>query len=230
MACPQWHCRAWLRAWSSLVLTAGIWAADAWQRLEALPDPRSPQGRIYPLACLIAVAVCAFTAAGTTGSRPSGSGSGGRSRWISGREITLDFPPGAALCAYIDGLVERQDQPIDHGVVQPGATVSTAEPEAHCASVMAAMARYSRHTDDIALLVLRREPEEPDGSGPAPPRQQVTGLRRIEALPGRVGTPKWPVTGNQRPGVSRGTHTRAAKDDRAVSPCRHAVTWQECQT
>jgi predicted transposase YbfD/YdcC len=39
-------------------------AAGAWQRLEALPDPRSPQGRIYPLACLIAVAVCACTAAG----------------------------------------------------------------------------------------------------------------------------------------------------------------------
>jgi len=39
-------------------------ALGAWQRLEALPDPRSPQGRIYPLACLIAIAVCAFTAAG----------------------------------------------------------------------------------------------------------------------------------------------------------------------
>ena len=39
-------------------------ALGAWQRLEALPDPRSPQGRIYPLPCLIAVAVCAFTAAG----------------------------------------------------------------------------------------------------------------------------------------------------------------------
>jgi predicted transposase YbfD/YdcC len=39
-------------------------AAGAWQRLEELPDPRSPQGRIYPLACLIAIAVCAFTAAG----------------------------------------------------------------------------------------------------------------------------------------------------------------------
>ena len=38
--------------------------ASAWHRLEALPDPRSPQGRIYPLACLIAIAVCAFTAAG----------------------------------------------------------------------------------------------------------------------------------------------------------------------
>ena len=39
-------------------------AAGTWQRLEALPDPRSPQGRIYPLPCLIAIAVCAFTAAG----------------------------------------------------------------------------------------------------------------------------------------------------------------------
>jgi predicted transposase YbfD/YdcC len=38
--------------------------AGAWQRLEGLPDPRSPQGRVYPLACLVAVAVCAFTAAG----------------------------------------------------------------------------------------------------------------------------------------------------------------------
>src|SRR5579872_2170223 len=41
-----------------------VLAADTWQRLEALPDPRSPHGRIYPLACLIAVALCAFTAAG----------------------------------------------------------------------------------------------------------------------------------------------------------------------
>ena len=42
----------------------GNLAASTWQRLEALPDPRSPQGRIYPLACLVAIAVCAFTAAG----------------------------------------------------------------------------------------------------------------------------------------------------------------------
>ena len=39
-------------------------AAGAWRRLEALPDPRSPQGRVYPLACLVAIAICAFTAAG----------------------------------------------------------------------------------------------------------------------------------------------------------------------
>ena len=64
MACPQWHCRALVRAWSSPVPAARIWPPGTWQRLEALPDPRSPQGRIYPLACLIAIAVCAFTAAG----------------------------------------------------------------------------------------------------------------------------------------------------------------------
>jgi predicted transposase YbfD/YdcC len=39
-------------------------AAGTWQRLGALPDPRSPRGRIYPLACLVAIAICAFTAAG----------------------------------------------------------------------------------------------------------------------------------------------------------------------
>jgi hypothetical protein len=39
-------------------------AAGAWQRLEALSDPRSPRRRIYPLACLVAIAVYAFTAAG----------------------------------------------------------------------------------------------------------------------------------------------------------------------
>ncbi len=37
---------------------------SAWRRLEALPDPRSRRGRIYPLACLVAIALCAFTAAG----------------------------------------------------------------------------------------------------------------------------------------------------------------------
>jgi hypothetical protein len=40
---------------------------QVWQRLAALPDPRSPQGLIYPLPCLIAAAVCAMTAAGHDG-------------------------------------------------------------------------------------------------------------------------------------------------------------------
>ena len=38
--------------------------AGVWDRLAAVPDPRSPQGLIYPLPCLVAVAVCAMTASG----------------------------------------------------------------------------------------------------------------------------------------------------------------------
>ena len=41
-----------------------VLAAGAWQKLEALPGPRSTRGRVYPLACLVAIALCAFTAAG----------------------------------------------------------------------------------------------------------------------------------------------------------------------
>jgi stage II sporulation SpoE-like protein len=72
---------------------------------------------------------------------------------------TLDFPPGAVLCLYTDGLVERRDQPIDEGIARLRAAVTTADPEAGCASVMAAMAGYTPHTDDIALLMLRRTPD-----------------------------------------------------------------------
>ena len=63
-----------------------VLAAGAWQRLKALPDPRSPRGRIYPLACLIAIAVCAFTA----GTRP------GRDSYAEDRAICTS-PKAAAI-------------------------------------------------------------------------------------------------------------------------------------
>ena len=79
---------------------------------------------------------------------------------------TLDFPPGAVLCLYTDGLVERRDQPLDEGIARLRAAVTAQDPEAACASVMAAMAGYSPHTDDVALLMLRRTSGEPGGSRP----------------------------------------------------------------
>jgi hypothetical protein len=48
VACPQWHCRAWARAWVESGPGCQDLVAGTLQRLEALPDPRSPQGRIYP--------------------------------------------------------------------------------------------------------------------------------------------------------------------------------------
>jgi len=41
--------------------------AEAWARLERVRDPRSVHGRVYPLSCLLAIAVCSFTAAGHDG-------------------------------------------------------------------------------------------------------------------------------------------------------------------
>jgi phosphoserine phosphatase RsbU/P len=82
------------------------------------------------------------------------------------RVSTLDFPPGAMLCLYTDGLVERRDQPLDEGIARLRAAVSAQDPETGCASVMAAMADYSPHTDDVALLMLRRTSGQPGGSRP----------------------------------------------------------------
>jgi phosphoserine phosphatase RsbU/P len=88
---------------------------------------------------------------------------------------TLDFPPGAVLCLYTDGLVERRDQPIDEGIGRLCAAVTAQDPEAVCVAVMAAMTGYSLHTDDIALLMLRRTPGEPAGSGPDSSQPAGTG-------------------------------------------------------
>jgi hypothetical protein len=100
---------------------------------------------------------------------------------------TLDFPPGAVLCLYTDGLVERRDQPIDQWIGRLRAAVTAAEPEAGCVSVMAAMNDYSPHTDDVALLMLRRTPGEPGGSGPdsPPPADAGTAPERDVHWSGR---------------------------------------------
>jgi phosphoserine phosphatase RsbU/P len=110
---------------------------------------------------------------------------------------TLDFPPGAVLCLYTDGLVERRDQPIDEGIARLRAAVTTADPEAGCASVMAAMAGYSPHTDDVALLMLRRAPDKaaarardssrPADAGTAPERDvRWSGRHAVVTMPAEI--------------------------------------------
>ncbi len=78
------------------------------------------------------------------------------------RVISVPLPPGAVICLYTDGLVERRDRTLDEGIgrlcAATAATAATA-PERACASVMAAMAGYVTHNDDVALLMLRRRPD-----------------------------------------------------------------------
>jgi DDE_Tnp_1-associated len=124
-------------------------AAGTWRRLEALPDPRSPQGRIYPLACLIAVAVCVFTAAGNDRFTAVG-------QWIR-RASQQDLA--------------RLRAPWDPGEEQPAAA---ARPD-HGPALAAGTSRQ-RHPRDRARP--RRDPDpegcprHPPGLSPRPPGHQ----------------------------------------------------------
>jgi phosphoserine phosphatase RsbU/P len=77
---------------------------------------------------------------------------------------TIALPPGAMLCLYTDGLVERRDRPIDDGIAELARAIVNAEPEKCCATVMIAMADVRTECDDVALLIFRRA-GSPDREG-----------------------------------------------------------------
>ena len=81
---------------------------------------------------------------------------------IPRRQVTtLALAPGAVLCFFTDGLVERRDKPLDDGITRLCETVSSGPPENVCISVMRAMVGSEHPGDDIALLVLRWQREPP---------------------------------------------------------------------
>jgi serine phosphatase RsbU (regulator of sigma subunit) len=87
----------------------------------------------------------------------------------AGRQVTvLGFPPGALLCLYTDGLVERRDRFLDEGIGRLAGAVTTRHPEMACAAAMAAMSDFTPYTDDVALLMLRRWAEPVPPGQPAP--------------------------------------------------------------
>lgn len=71
---------------------------------------------------------------------------------------TVDLPPGSVVCFYTDGLVERRDEPLGARLDQLAATVSAAPPEDVCISITGRLVGLDPSPDDMALLVLRREP------------------------------------------------------------------------
>ena len=99
------------------------------------------------------------------------------------RQVTaLSFPPGALLCLYTDGLVERRGEPVDEGIGRLRAALTAGEPEAVAASAMAAMAGSVPHRDDVALLLLRR-PHLPAGNQPRGSRVPGDAAATGEELP-----------------------------------------------
>jgi serine phosphatase RsbU (regulator of sigma subunit) len=88
------------------------------------------------------------------------------------RSATAFIPPGALLCCFTDGLVERRDHPIDHGIDKLAATLSeqiaagsgrgktVPLAEDACVAVMRALVGNAPAQDDIAVLVLNRHPDD----------------------------------------------------------------------
>jgi serine phosphatase RsbU (regulator of sigma subunit) len=74
---------------------------------------------------------------------------------------TLALVPGAVLCFFTDGLVERRNKPLDACITHLCETVSPGPSESVCISVMRALIRNEHPGDDIALLVLRWQREAP---------------------------------------------------------------------
>ncbi|MGN9802258.1 PP2C family protein-serine/threonine phosphatase [Micromonospora sp. L32] len=71
------------------------------------------------------------------------------------RTTSLDFPPGAVLVFYTDGLVERRGELLDAGMARLMAAVPLAPVETVCQTVMATL-DAEHPDDDIALLAIRR--------------------------------------------------------------------------
>jgi phosphoserine phosphatase RsbU/P len=91
------------------------------------------------------------------------------------RTTTIKIAPGTVLCFYTDGLVERREFPLDEGLARLCHAVVAEPPDAVCASVMGALVGADVAPDDIALLILRREPlggSATAGRGPAPLPQE----------------------------------------------------------
>jgi sigma-B regulation protein RsbU (phosphoserine phosphatase) len=77
------------------------------------------------------------------------------------QQAAIAVTPGTLMCFFTDGLIERRGQTIDQGLDRLCHAVIAQPPDAACAAVMAAMVGAEPAHDDIALLMFRRQPEDP---------------------------------------------------------------------
>ena len=71
---------------------------------------------------------------------------------------TVKIPPGALLCFYTDGLIERPGEVIDSGLRRLCRALAAELPDTACSAVMGALVGSQPARDDIALLIIRRQP------------------------------------------------------------------------
>jgi anti-sigma regulatory factor (Ser/Thr protein kinase) len=73
------------------------------------------------------------------------------------RVRTITVPPGALLCFYTDGLVERRETSLGVGLKRLCEAVVTGSVESVCTTVMGQLIGDDPPEDDVALVVLRRQ-------------------------------------------------------------------------
>ena len=83
---------------------------------------------------------------------PIGFSLRGRNR----RSHVVDLAPGATICFYTDGLIERRDRPIDAGLTDLLAAVEAVPSETVCGELMREFVAGQAIADDVALLVMHR--------------------------------------------------------------------------
>jgi anti-sigma regulatory factor (Ser/Thr protein kinase)/putative methionine-R-sulfoxide reductase with GAF domain len=113
---------------------------------------------------------------------------------VSRRATTVDLPPGAVVCLYSDGLVERRGVSLDArlGRLRDAVTVRSAQDV--CTTVMVQLIGDDRPTDDVALLTVRRlDPPSAEPLELAVPAV-ASSLRDI-----RAAAKRWLTTIDARP-------------------------------
>jgi anti-sigma regulatory factor (Ser/Thr protein kinase)/putative methionine-R-sulfoxide reductase with GAF domain len=73
------------------------------------------------------------------------------------RVTTVNVPPGALLCFYTDGLVERRDASLEVGLKRLCEVITAGPAESISMTVMGQLISDDPPGDDVAVLVLRRE-------------------------------------------------------------------------
>lgn len=98
----------------------------------------------------------------------------GVSSGLPRRSTTIAVPEGALLCFYTDGLVERRGIPLDDGLKDLCEALVAGPVESVCSRIMGRLVGDNAPGDDIAVLVLRRQPIDEIGPMESAPPTQLT--------------------------------------------------------
>ena len=162
----------------------------------------------------------------------------GVSRGTKYEEAEVPIGPASRLILYTDGLVEDRGSSIDAGLesLREAAADGPSDPEALCASIVAALGREGGADDDVTLLVAGTVPAAPHATETGATRRTRTrcgacasgwdaGWRAPARPRASYRTSSWPAT---RPAATRwSTATTSAT---ARSSCRPASRTEACRS